>query len=92
MSKPQKDNRRAAQVNDQGQRVSRDPDKTVTVAKARAGKFEAAIAALGADDLAVPGLKEALERVRSQAQPRPLDQIQWTQEFVARATKRRVDA
>ena len=53
------------------------------------GSWEAAIAALGEDDPAAPGLMEVLERVRSQAQLRPLEQrIQWIQEFVARATKR----
>ena len=58
-------------------------------AQVRVLKLEAAISALGEDDPAVSGLKEALQRARSQAQVRPLSQrIAWTQEFVTRATKR----
>ena len=72
-----------------GRRVSRDPDQVVSEAQSRAVKLEAAITALGENDPAVPRLREELQRVRSQAQVRPMDQrITWTQEFIARAQKR----
>ena len=58
-------------------------------AQSRVVKLEAAITALGENDPAVPRLREELQRVRSQAQVRPVDQrITWTQEFIARAQKR----
>ena len=70
-------------ADDPAPRVSRDPDHVVADAQVRALKLEAAISALGEDDPAVSGLKDALQRVRSQAQVRPLSQrIAWTQEFV----------
>ena len=77
-----------AQNIDQGHRVSRDPDQAMVDAQVQVGKLEAAIATLGEDDVAASGLKEALERARSQAHARLLHRIQWTQDFVSRATKR----
>ena len=66
-----------------------DPDQVVSEAQSRVVKSEAAIIALGENDPAVPRLREELQRVRSQAQVRPVDQrITWTQEFIARAQKR----
>ena len=57
-------------------------------AQFRVVKLEAAITALG-ENQRFPRLKEKLQRVRSQAQVRPVDQrIIWTQEFIARAQKR----
>ena len=72
-----------------GPRVSRDPDQVVSEAQSRVVKLEAAITALGENNPAVPRLREELQRVRSQAQVRPVNQrITWTQEFIARAQKR----
>ena len=79
-SVPKGPSSRGAQFKDQGHRVSRDPDQAVADAQVRVGKLEAAIAARGEDDSAVLGLKDALERVRCQAQARPVNRrIQWTQ-------------
>ena len=70
-------------------RVSRVPDQVVSEAQSRVVKLEAAISAFGDNDPAVPRLREELQRMRSQAQVRPVDQrITWTQEFIARAQKR----
>ena len=63
-SVPKGPSSRAAQFNNQDHRVS----QAWPTPKSRVGKLEAAVVTLGEDDSAIPGLKEALERVRGQAQ------------------------
>ena len=57
--------------------------------RGRVGKLEVAISALGEDDPAVTGLKEALRQARSQAQVRPVhDRTKATKMFIERSRKR----
>ena len=73
----------------QGLRVPMDPDTFIAEARARVGKLEVAINALGENDPAVNFLKEALRVAQAQCQVRPVDQrIEAIQEFIVRAKKR----
>ena len=64
----QKEPQRRAHQKDQPrqfqERVSRNPDEAICEARGRVGKLEFAINALGEDDPAVTGLKEALRQAR----------------------------
>ena len=65
------------------------PDEQVAAAQLRVTKLEAAIQAVGEDDPAVMGLKEALQKARIQAQLRPVqDRISHTEAFLNRSRKR----
>ena len=82
----QKEPQRRAQQRDQPRQfqeiVSRNPE-------GRVGKLEVAINALGEDDPAVTGLKEALRQARLQPQVRPVeDRIKATKMFIERSRKR----
>ena len=73
----------------QGFWVPMDPDTFIAEARARVGKLEVAVNALGENDPAVSFLKEALHVAQAQCQVRPVDQgIEATQEFIVRAKKR----
>ena len=68
---------------------SLNPDEQVAAAQLRVTKLEAAIQAVGEDDPAAVGLKEALQRARIQAQLRPVqDRISHTEAFLNRSRKR----
>ena len=65
------------------------PREAISEARGRVGKLEVAINALGEDDPAVTGLKEALRQARLQAQVRPVDdRIKATKMFIERWRKR----
>ena len=64
-------------------------DEQVTAAQIRVTKLEAAIQAVGEDDPAAMGLKEALQKARIQAQLRPVqDWMSHTEAFLNRSRKR----
>ena len=66
-----------------------NPDKQLKAAQARVVKLEAAIVAIGDEDPAAAGLKEALAKARVQAQLRPVqDWIAHTEAFLDRSRKK----
>ena len=68
---------------------SLNPDEQVAAAQIRVTKLESAIQAIGEDDPAAMGLKEALQKARVQAKLRPVeDRISHTEAFLNRSLKR----
>ena len=68
---------------------SLNPDEQVAAAQVRVTKIEAAIQAVGEDDPAAMGLKEALQKARVQAQLQPVqDRMSHTEAFLNRSRKR----
>ena len=66
-----------------------NPDEQLKAAQARVVKLEAAIVAIGYEDPAATGLKEALAKARVQAQLRPVqDRIAHTEAFLDRSRKK----
>ena len=66
-----------------------NPDEQLKAAQARVVKLEAAIVAIGDEDPAATGLKEALAKARVQAQLRPVqDRIAHTEAFLDRSRKK----
>ena len=66
-----------------------NPDEQLKAAQTHVVKLEAAIMAIGDEDLAVAGLKEALAKARAQAQLRPVqDRIAHTEAFLDRSRKK----
>ena len=66
-----------------------NPDEQLKAAQTRVVKLEAAIMAIGDEDPAVAGLKEALAKARAQAQLRPVqDRIAHTEAFLDRSRKK----
>ena len=62
-----------------------NPDEQLKAAQTRVVKLEAAIIAIGDEDRAVAGLKEALAKARAQAQLRPVqERIAHTEAFLGR--------
>ena len=68
---------------------SLNPDEQLKAAQVRVAKFEAALLALGEEDPAAVGLKQALTKARIQVQVRPVqDRVAQTEAFLVQSRKK----